>query len=224
MRFRDRRSKQIVFVSHCIINCNNKFPGYADVPGAYTAFVIPILEQGVGIFQMPCCEVLGWGGVGRKHIEHDLDRNNLDQDWIKEYPKLCAHWAHWTADRLEDYVENGYQVLGVIYVQDSPTCGLDHVDPFPQVHFDLLDSGVRWDNLIFEELIARLETPEQMAARGASGKGAFGSVLRDELIKRGIDIPWLGYVPSKPMLEQSARIIYSLGLKVPDELLGYLKG
>lgn len=221
MKFQDRRSKQIVFVSHCIININNKFPGYADVPGAYTRFVIPILQQGVGVFQMSCCEVLGWGGVGRKHIEYNLDRKNLDQDWIKEYPALCAHWACWTADSLQDYVENGYQVLGIIYVQDSPTCGPDHVDPFPQVHFNLLDSGVRWDRLVFEELIAGLETPEEMAARGASGKGAFGSVLRDELVRRGIRVPWLGYVPSKPLREQSAWIIRSLGLNVPAELAGH---
>ncbi len=213
MKFSDRRSKRIVLVSHCIINCNNKFPGYADVPGAYTDFMIPIMQAGVGVFQMPCCEVLGWGGVGRKLIEHSLDRANLEQEWIQNYPELCATWARWTADRVEDYVTNGYQILGVIHVQDSPTCGTDHVDTFPQVHFDLLDSGVTWDHLNYDELIAKLETPEQMAARGANGRGAFGSVLRDELVRRGIDIPWLGYVPSKPMEEQSKRILKGLGLK-----------
>jgi len=214
MKFTDRRSKRIVFVSHCIINCNNKFPGYADVAGAYTEFIIPILEAGIGIFQMPCCEVLGWGGVGRKRIEHDLDRANLDQDWIKEYPELCAKWARWTADRLQDYVENGYAVLGIIHTADSPTCGLDHVDSFPKIHFDLLDSGVTWDNLVFDDLVAKLETPEEMVARGASGRGAFGSVLRDELAQRKIEVPWLGYVPSKPMKGQSEQILRSLGLQV----------
>jgi len=214
LKYRDRRSKKIVCVSHCIINCNNKFPGYADVPGAYTAFIIPILQAGIGIYQMPCCEVLGWGGVHRRHIIEDLDRDNLDQEWIKNYHKLCAEQAMQTADRIEDYVTNGFRVLGIIHVQDSPTCGLDHVDSFPQIHFDLLDSGVTWDNLVFEELIASLETPEEMAARGASGKGAFGSVLRDELVRRGIDIQWLGYVPSKPMKEQAERILRALGLEV----------
>jgi len=214
MKFQDRRSNKIVFVSHCIINCNNKFPGCADVPGAYTYFIIPIMEAGFGIFQMPCCEVLGWGGVGRKHIEYDLDRENLDQDWIKEYPALCAKWASWTADRFQDYIKNGYEILGIIHVGDSPTCGLDHVDSFPQVHFDLLDSGVTWDNLVFDELINILETPEEMKARGASGKGAFASVLRDELIKRNYDVLWLPYVPTKPMKDQTEHIQRSLGIEV----------
>jgi predicted secreted protein len=217
MKFEDRRSKKIVFVSHCIINCNNKFPGYADVAGAYTDFVIPILEAGIGIFQMPCCEALGWGGVGREHIEFDLDRENLDQTWIQEYPKLCAWWANWTADRFEDYVVNGYKIPAIIHVQDSPTCGLDHVDPFPQVHFDLLDQGMTWDDLVFEHLIAGLETPEEMAARGASGSGAFGSILRNELRGRGLEVQWLGYVPSKPMEEQSHRILNALGIRAPNE-------
>jgi len=216
MKFKDRRSKKIVFVSHCIINCNNKFPGYADVPGAYTDFIIPILEAGIGIFQMPCCEALGWGGVGRTYIEHKLQRDQLDQDWIKEYPDLCTRWATWTADRLEDYIKNGYQVLGIIHVQDSPTCGLDHVDNFPQIHFDLLDQGISWDNLVFEDLIAGLETPEEMAARGASGTGAFSGVLREKLIQRGINVQWLGYVPSKSMEEQSQTILQALGLSQDD--------
>ena len=125
---------------------------------------------------------------------------------------MCARWATWTADRLEDYVTNGYQVLGIIHIQDSPTCGLDHVDTFPQIHFDLLDQGVTWDNLVFEDLIAGLETPEEMAARGASGTGAFAGVLREELIRRGINVQWLGYVPSKSMKEQSQTILHALGL------------
>jgi predicted secreted protein len=213
MKFEDQRSMKIVFVSHCIINCNNKFPGYADVSGAYNDFIIPILRAGIGLFQMPCMEMLGWGGVGRKHIEFDLDHNRLDQDWIGEYPKLCATWACWTADRFQDYVENGYQILGIIHVGDSPTCGLDHVDTFPQVHFDLLDSGVTWDHLVFSELIKNLETPEEMKARGANGKGAFASVLRDELANRGYgDVPWLPYVPSKPMHVQAKLILEGLGI------------
>lgn len=202
MKFKDNRSMKIVFVSHCLINCNNKFPGYADVLGAYNDFIIPILQAGIGIFQMPCPEVLGWGGIGRKRIEFDLDRNNLDQDWIKDYPKMCAKWAQWTADQYQDYVDNGYEVLGIIHTGDSPTCGLDYVDSFPQIHIDLLDSGINWDHLVLDELIPLLETPEEMRARGASGKGAFMSVLRDELIARGLEPIFLPYVPTKPMQDQ----------------------
>jgi predicted secreted protein len=212
MKFKDHRSKRIVFVSHCIININNKFPGYADVAGAYTDFIIPILEAGIGIFQMPCVEVLGWGGVGRKHIEFDLDRDNLDQDWINEFPELCARWAHWTADQMEDYLENGYEVLGIIHEATSPSCGLDHVDNFPQIHFDLLDKGVTWDDLDFDKLAPALETPEEAAARGAKGTGAFCGRLRDELKKRMIDVPWVGIVPGKGGKEQTNRVLSTLGL------------
>jgi hypothetical protein len=115
-------------------------------------------------------------------------------------------------------MENDYQVNGIIHVGDSPTCGLDHVDEFPQVHFDLLETGVTWDNLVFEELIHNLETPDEMKARGASGKGAFASVLRAELEKRGFDVPWLPYVPSKPMDTQAAHILEVLGVQAEPYL------
>jgi predicted secreted protein len=213
MKYSDRRSGKIVFISHCMINCNNKFPGYADVAGAYTAFIVPILEAGIGIFQMPCMEMLGWGGVGRKRIEFDLHKDDLNQSWIQEYPESCAKWARWTADQFQDYVENGYEILGIIHVGDSPTCGLDHVDTFPQIHFDLLDSGVTWDNLVFEDLIQGLETPEEMQLRGADGRGAFGSVLRDELVDRGYQTIWLPYVPSKSMDEQADHILNVIGVR-----------
>lgn len=213
MKFKDRRSKKIVFVSHCLLNCNNKFPGYADVPGAYIDFIVPIIKAGIGIFQMPCLEVLGWGGVGRKKIEFELDRGNPQQEWITNYPKLCAKWAKWTADRYEDYVDNGYQILGIIHVGDSPTCGLDYVDNFPKIHFDLLDNGVSWDRLVLEELIPMLETPEQMKARGANGKGAFMSALRDELNKRGFNPVWLSYVPTLSMKDQVEEYIKVLGIE-----------
>ena len=63
MKGKDFRSGKVVFVSHCAINIANKFPGLADVEGAYTEFIIPILEAGIGIFQMPFPEALLWGIV-----------------------------------------------------------------------------------------------------------------------------------------------------------------
>jgi hypothetical protein len=147
----------------------------------------------------------------RKHIEYDLDRDNLDQEWIKEYPDLCKKWANWTADRFQDYVENGYEVLGIIHVGDSPTCGLENVDEFPQIHFDLFDKGFDLNNLVFEELVADLETREEMAER-ATGRGAFASRLRDELLERGYEVPWFGYYPAEPMEDQIKMILNGLGI------------
>lgn len=38
--------------------------------------------------------------------------------------------------------------------------------------------------------------------------------VRDELVRRGIDIQWLGYVPTKPMKEQAERILNALGVEI----------
>lgn len=220
IKYEDRRSKKIVAVSHCILNINNKFLGVADVPGSYTDFLFPIMQAGIGLFQMPCCEVMGWGGVLRTRLleYENLDRYKLHEvEWIRDYPKLAAKWALWTADRLEDYASVGYQVLGIIHVSDSPTCGLDNVSPFPLCHMEMMDHGVSFDNLIFDELFPTLESPEEMAARGASGTGAFAGRLRDELVKRGIETQWLGLWPNPDpvnMKEQTEHILSALGIEM----------
>lgn len=87
------------------------------------------------------------------------------------------------------------------------------MDPFPQVHFDLLSSGFKWDELNYDEMINWLETPEELEARGAPGTGHFGGALREELKVRGMEIQWLPYVATKPMKEQSAMILKALGVK-----------
>jgi predicted secreted protein len=209
LRFSDRRSKRVVFISHCLINVNAKFPGFADIPGAYLDVIIPILQAGVGIFQMPCLECLGWGGVNRDNIVHKLARDKLDQDWIQNYPVLAQQKAAETADAIEDYVKAGYQVLGIVYVDDSPTCGLDNTLTFPDVHFELLDMGVTWDKLDFDYLFYEI-LPKQM--HEAKGVGAFGGALRDEVTRRGLDVPFVPFSPQRDLKKEAARILGALGI------------
>jgi len=222
IKYEDRRSKKVVAVSHCILNINNKFLGVADVPGSYTDLLCPIMQEGIGIFQMPCPEVMGWGGVLRTRLleYENLDRDKLHEvEWIKEYPELAAKWALWTADRFEDYTTADYEILGIIHVADSPTCGLDNISPFPQCHMEMMEQGVSFDNLIFDEIFPTLESPEEMAARGASGTGAFVGRLRDELAKRGIETQWLGLWPNPDpanMKAQTEHILSALGIEMPQ--------
>jgi len=216
--YEDHRSKKIVALSHCILNINSKFLGVADVAGSYTDLLFPIMEEGIGIFQMPCCEVMGWGGVHRTRLlEYEqLDRDNLQEvDWISEYPKLATKWALWTADRLEDFTSVGYDLMGIIYVSDSPTCGLEGVSPFPQCHIEGLEEGLSYDHLIFDELFHTLESPESMAKRVPDGKGVFMVPLRDELSKRGINTKWLSFWPNpdmERMKRQNETILDALGI------------
>jgi hypothetical protein len=86
LQYTDKRSRKMVYMSRCILNCNAKFPGCADVPGVYTEIIHPIAKAGIGIEQMPCLEIMGWGGVDRPLVMHELDPKNPNADWVQEYP------------------------------------------------------------------------------------------------------------------------------------------
>ena len=68
IKFEDNRKKEIIFLSSCILNQNNRFPGIAVHKGAINNLIEPFLKEGIGIEQLPCLECMGWGGVSRKNI------------------------------------------------------------------------------------------------------------------------------------------------------------
>ena len=220
--FEDKRSGKVVFVSNCILNINTKFPGYADAEGAFTEFIIPILEAGIGIFQMPCVEAICWGGVGRNRIENELQTmykdgmalENLDSEWIVKFPDEATRWAIFTADQIEDHIRNNYQVLGIVHVANSPSCGLDYVDTFPKCHYDMWNNGIELDKLDYADLVGEEGRPtvEQMKAMGKTGIGSFCGPLREELNRRGISLPWVGIIPGHRGKEQTHKILSAIGL------------
>ena len=52
----DNRSKKIIFLCHCCLNQNAKVRGIASYPGAITPLISMLLEEGIGMIQMPCPE------------------------------------------------------------------------------------------------------------------------------------------------------------------------
>ncbi len=52
----DRRKKRVVFLAHCFLNANTRFPGGCAFRGATEPLIQVILESGAGVVQMPCPE------------------------------------------------------------------------------------------------------------------------------------------------------------------------
>ena len=63
----DKRSGQVVFVSHCLLNQNVRYLGGASCPGAVDEVVAGLQRAGVGIVQMACPEQRSWGGVYKRY-------------------------------------------------------------------------------------------------------------------------------------------------------------
>ena len=111
----DRRGRRIVFLAHCFLNTNTRFPGGSAFEGATIPLVQTLLESGVGIIQMPCPEFLCLGlekGLYGKMSEADM--------------RACFRKTALTVmDQAEAYLADGYEILGIIGMNPSPSCGVE---------------------------------------------------------------------------------------------------
>ena len=67
-QLRDERSGRVLFVSHCLLNENVRYPGGAFRPGLVAELVDEAERRGWGVYQMPCPEQRAWGGVLKRHM------------------------------------------------------------------------------------------------------------------------------------------------------------
>jgi predicted secreted protein len=111
----DKRKRKVVFLSHCFLNINTRFPGGCAYPGATTPLIQTILECGVGIIQMPCPEYLCLGL--EKYEYGKIEPEKLRKCFRKEAEKVVK--------QIKDYLEFEFEVLGIIGMNPSPSCGVE---------------------------------------------------------------------------------------------------
>ncbi len=111
----DRRGRRIVFLAHCFLNTNTRFPGGSAFEGATIPLIQTLLESGVGIIQMPCPEFLCLG------LEKGLYGEMSEADM-----RACFRQTALTVmDQTEAYLADGYEILGIIGMNPSPSCGVE---------------------------------------------------------------------------------------------------
>jgi predicted secreted protein len=185
----DERSGRVVFVSHCLLNQNTRYLGGAMCPGVVADAVDPYLSDGVGIVQMPCPEQQSWGGVLKRRFLWLIDHpriarligtlSRLVNGYIRiRYRRIATRVVR----DLEDYAEEGFELVGVIGVAGSPSCGvnttldlssaLKAIGSCPQ-------SGPTTD-WINQSVVAASSLP---------GRGLFIDALADGMNRRSIPVP-----------------------------------
>lgn len=113
----DARGRKVAVVCHCLINANAKVEGLSLYEGVH-----PIIERlssaGIGVIQMPCAEMTALGmkrwGQTREQYESVAFTNH------------CRALAQQTAEQVREFHRCGYEIVGVIGVDGSPTCGVKH--------------------------------------------------------------------------------------------------
>lgn len=111
-----QRSRRIVLLAHCILNQSAVVEPLVRAAGALEGIVRACLEAEVGIIQLPCPEAAA-RGPGRAPAE----RSDYD---TAEHRALCRELIEPIRAQVAAYRQAGYEIVGLIGIGDSPSCGL----------------------------------------------------------------------------------------------------
>ena len=109
-----QRSKKILLVSHCILNQNTVIDDEARAAGAVLSAVDWAMREGYGFLQLPCPEFtfLGLNRPSMTYEEYNTP----------EYRKHCRVILRPVLQQAEEYLKNGYEIVGLLGIQSSPSC------------------------------------------------------------------------------------------------------
>ncbi len=166
----DKRSGNIVVVSHCILNVHSLEDNLAIYPGLEQEVVELLLQKGVGIHQIPCPE-MELSSIFRKA----LPKEAYDHPKIrKAYQKLAESITR----ILSSYAKKGYEIIAIIGAEGSPTCGIELVG--------------RWK----KNINGKKEFPRDVEF--IPGMGVFMEELKACLDENDIHPAWIG-IPGKSL-------------------------
>lgn len=114
-----KRSKKIIVLANCILNANAKIVPLGSYPGVLKDIVMPFIEQGVGILQLPCPES-SYLGMNRWGMSKDQYSN-------PGFKRHCRQILQASMDTIEVFHLAGYEIIGIIGADGSPSCGVHKV-------------------------------------------------------------------------------------------------
>jgi predicted secreted protein len=170
--FSDARSKRILLVAHCLLNQNAKLDRCAFYPGVIREAAQLILDSGVGIVQMPCPETLCLG-LDRQADPAALPSVEAEDTRIairmqepiarKKMQQMAAELVY----QVEEYRKNGFEVLGVVGINGSPTCAVERTwyadtpQEGPGVFIQMLQEALAERGISLQMRGMRAPEPEQ---------------------------------------------------------------
>jgi uncharacterized protein YbbK (DUF523 family) len=194
----DERGKKVVFLSHCLLNENTRYLGGACERGAAPTVVRECLDRGYGIVQMPCPEQQAWGGVYKRHLLRYFGSEgtllyrmrNLVLPILLWYTRVVyRRLARQVVRQIADYTSSGFEVVGIVGVNGSPSCGTAQTMNFRQslqLVATLTPVASRND---MNAIVLRSLIP---------GRGLFVEALQRELQRRRLSVPLFAFdLPSE---------------------------
>ena len=190
-RLADRRSHQVIFLSHCLLNENTRYLGGACRAACVHEVVEDCVERELGIVQMPCPEQLAWGGVLKWTMlrVYGMRGTTLDHFHPLLYPlfllytKLVYRRLAWrVAKQIHDYWRSGFTVVGVVGVDGSPSCGVTLTLDMRRA----LDALAAID--VHTITVDRMSAIVRASVVG--GRGIYTAALQRALARRGLSVSY----------------------------------
>lgn len=123
----------MVFLSHCLLNENTRYLGGATQAGPLPEVLDACADAGIGMVQMPCPEERAWGGVRKRRLLllYGSDRW-LPAGLRRRLLTAALAYTRWVyrrlarqaAGQIADYRRSGMNVVAVVGVDGSPSCGV----------------------------------------------------------------------------------------------------
>lgn len=161
------RSKKIAIISHCIINQNSVVKGeYKDI-NIFFPFIKKLFEENIGILQLPCPENECYGLRRWGHVKEQFDNCG--------YRKYLEKIVNSFVDIIKEYINNGYEIVGIYGIAGSPSCGVN------------LTCSANWEGEISlykdkEDIVSRIKMINE--------SGIFMEIFKSVLDKNKINIPF----------------------------------
>lgn len=205
VKLKDARSKRVMFVSHCLLNENTRYLGGAMKPAGVNEIIDELQRKDIGIVQMPCPEQRAWGGVLKRKMLRGYDLNHSLLKWFRKpymsyfvwmTKRLYSGLTHDIANQIEDYTKSGFEVVGIIGVKGSPSCGVSR-------SLDLEKSSDFLANLEIDKLNPDDFNENIYKADLVDWEGLFIKALKQSLWKKQIKIKFLEFDLLKEVKKES---------------------
>ena len=187
------RSGRVVFLSHCLLNENVRYPGGAFDACCVRDVVAACMRAGIGMVQLPCPEQEAWGGVTKPWMfcGHALAGPLRRAEpaavalLLRRTRHVFRRLAKSVAATIEDYLASAYSVVGVVGVDGSPSCGVTvTMDAAATAHELSTRERPEWTAARMNALVRRHSLP---------GAGMFVAELRAELERRRLPVPFVAH-------------------------------
>lgn len=109
------RDKKLILISHCVLNQNSVVLPLAKSKGGFQIAKF-IIDQGVGIIQLPCPEFKFLGPQRKPMNKEEYD--SLD------YRALCRDLFTPILEDIKKYLAQDYSLVGILGINNSPTCSI----------------------------------------------------------------------------------------------------